>query len=116
LPWLILVVAGLLEIVWAVGLPSTAGFTRPWPSLLVFGANLASVALLAVATRSIPLGTAYAVWVGIGVIGTAAIAALWFGEALTPARAGFLLLIVVGIVGLEVTTPDVTSAAPSDPT
>lgn len=103
--WFSLFVAGLLEVVWAIGLKHTAGFTRPIPSLVTLGAMGASFYLLAVALRSLPLGTAYAVWVGIGAVGTAIAGIVLFEEAATPARLFSLGLVVAGIVGLKLATP-----------
>ena len=103
LAWVLLVVAGLLEVSWAVGLKYTHGFTRPLPSLLTAAGLFASVGLLAVAARSLPLGTAYAVWVGIGALGAALLGILLFREPVTPARLFFLGLLLVAIVGLKLT-------------
>ncbi|MGE0479646.1 MAG: quaternary ammonium compound efflux SMR transporter SugE [Phycisphaerae bacterium] len=99
--WAILVLAGLLEIGWAIGLKYTEGFSRLWPSVLTGGAIVASMYLLAVAARTIPIGTAYAVWVGIGAAGTAVLGVMLLKEPATPARAVFLTLLVVSIVGLK---------------
>ncbi len=99
--WSILFLAGLFEVVWAVGLKYTEGFTRLWPSVGTVAAMALSFYLLAVAMRSLPLGTAYAVWVGIGAIGTAILGIVLFNE---PASAGRLLslgLILAGIIGLK---------------
>jgi quaternary ammonium compound-resistance protein SugE len=101
--WFLLVIAGLLEVCWAVGLKYTNGFTRLVPSLLVGAAIAASMGLLALAARRLPIGTAYAVWVGIGVLGTVVAGALLFGEALTWPRALFLALLLVAVVGLKIT-------------
>ena len=103
MPWLILVVAGLLEIVWSLGLKYTAGFTRPVPSIITGAAIVGSMVLLARATATLPIGTAYAVWVGIGVVGAAIGGVVLFGEAVTLPRIGFLLLLVISIVGLKLT-------------
>ena len=100
--WLILFVAGLFEIGWAVGLKYTAGFTRPWPTAGTAVALLASMALLGVALRTLPLGTAYAVWTGIGTIGTAVLGMVLFREPATAIRLTCIGLIVAGIVGLKV--------------
>ncbi|HEX6052939.1 MAG TPA: quaternary ammonium compound efflux SMR transporter SugE [Gemmatimonadaceae bacterium] len=100
--WLILVVAGLFEVGWAVGLKYSEGFTRFWPSVGTSVAFVLSVWLLGVTLRTLPLGTAYAVWTGIGAIGTAIVGMLVFGEPATAARIACLGLIVVGIVGLKV--------------
>ncbi len=102
--WFILIVAGLLEVCWASALKSTAGFTRLWPTLF-FAVTLAgSMYLLSVAVKTLPVGTAYAVWVGIGAAGTAIFAMLFHGEAMTVARGIFLSLLIVSIVGLKMTT------------
>lgn len=103
--WLILITAGLLEVCWASSLKATAGFTRPGPTLF-FAATLAgSMYLLAVAARNLPIGTAYAVWVGIGAAGTALAGIVLHGEALSPARGLFLMMLLASIVGLKLTTP-----------
>jgi quaternary ammonium compound-resistance protein SugE len=103
--WFKLIVAGLLEVGWAVGLPYTHGFTRLWPSVLVIAGIAASLWLLSSATREIPIGTAYAVWVGIGATGAAILGVLVLHEALPPLRALFLALLVISIVGLKLTMP-----------
>ena len=100
--WLILFAAAALEIVWAVGLKSTAGFTRLWPSVGVIAAMAASMWLLALAARTLPIGTAYAVWTGIGAAGTAIVGMLVLKEPATVARLVCILLIVAGVVGLKV--------------
>jgi quaternary ammonium compound-resistance protein SugE len=99
--WLYLFVAGLLEIAWAVGLKYSAGWTRPLPSVLTLLAMALSFYLLALALRQIPLGTGYAVWTGIGAVGTALLGMLLFGEPRSAARLGCILLIVAGIAGLK---------------
>jgi quaternary ammonium compound-resistance protein SugE len=99
--WLWLVLAGVLEIVWAVGLKYTEGFTRLWPSVWTVVGMLASFALLSLALKSLPIGTAYAVWTGIGAAGTAGFGMLFLGESREPARLGCLALIGVGVVGLK---------------
>ena len=103
--WLILIVAGLFEIVWAVGLKYTEGFTRTVPTIVVVGAMCASVWLLAVALRTIPVGTGYAVWTGIGAVGTAIFGMILFNEPRDALRLGCILLIVAGIAGLKPATP-----------
>jgi quaternary ammonium compound-resistance protein SugE len=103
MPWLMLVIAGLLEVCWAVGLKYTDGFRRPFPSLLVVLAIAASMLLLALAARSLPIGTAYAVWVGIGALGAAVLGVVLFHEPVTAGRAVFLCLLLVSIIGLKVT-------------
>jgi quaternary ammonium compound-resistance protein SugE len=101
--WGILVVAGLFEIAWAVGLEYSEGFSKPVPSALTVLALAVSMLLLARAIESLPVGTAYAVWTGIGAVGTAILGVLLFDEPATLARAGFVGLIVAGIVGLHST-------------
>lgn len=103
--WLVLIVAGLLECVWAVGLKTSQGFTRLWPSVWTLAAMLASFALLAHAMKSLPLGIAYTVWVGIGAVGSVIAGAVLFGERLGLAQYACIGLIVVGIVGLKVAKP-----------
>jgi quaternary ammonium compound-resistance protein SugE len=99
--WFLLVLAGLLEIGWAIGLKYTAGFTRLVPSLLTLFSLLASVGLLGMALRTLPIGTAYAVWTGIGTVGTAIFGMVALGEPATAARVGCIGLIAVGILGLK---------------
>jgi quaternary ammonium compound-resistance protein SugE len=103
--WLILFVAGLMEVGWAVGLKYTNGFTRLWPSVWTVLAMVASLALLGLALRSLPLGTAYAVWTGIGSVGTVLVGIWLLGESTDPLRLGCIALIVAGIVGLKLVTP-----------
>ncbi|HEY7843099.1 MAG TPA: quaternary ammonium compound efflux SMR transporter SugE [Bradyrhizobium sp.] len=102
--WLVLVAAGLLEIGWAIGLKYTEGFTRLVPSVLTLAAMVASIILLGLALKSLPLGTAYAVWTGIGAVGTALLGIALFGEPATAARLASIGLIVAGIVGLKLVT------------
>ena len=104
MPWITLVLAGLLEIVWAVGLKFSHGFTRRWPSALTLAALAGSLALLAQSTRTLPLGTAYAVWVGIGSFGAAIAGIVLFREPVTAGRVVFLGLLLVAIVGLKLTS------------
>ncbi|RZO83745.1 MAG: quaternary ammonium compound efflux SMR transporter SugE [Oceanococcus sp.] len=99
--WFILLVAGLFEVVWAVGLKYTEGFTRPLPSLITLVAMGLSFYLLSMALRQLPLGTAYAVWVGVGAVGTAVVGILWLGESATPLKLVSLGLVVAGIAGLK---------------
>ena len=96
-----LVVSGMLETVWAAALAASKGFTRPWPSVLFGAGLLLSMAGLAYALRSIPVGTGYAVWVGIGAVGTAVYGMIWLREPVTLTRITFLLLIVAGVLGLR---------------
>ena len=99
--WFILFVAGLFEVGWAVGLKQTDGFTRPVPTVLTIMAIGVSIGLLGLATKSLPIGSAYAVWTGIGTIGTAVIGIIWLGESASPARMLCLALIIIGIIGLK---------------
>ncbi len=99
--WWVLFLAGLLEIGWAIGLKYTDGFTKLWPSLWTLAAMGLSFAFLSYALKTLPVGTAYAVWTGIGVVGTAILGILLFGEALSILRLVCILLIVTGIAGLR---------------
>ena len=99
--WLLLVVAGLLEVVWAIGLKYTAGFTRLVPSAITLAAMVGSVALLGLAMKWLPVGTAYAVWVGVGAVGTVILGIVLFGEPVNLVRMLSVALIVAGIVGLK---------------
>ncbi|MEJ2816636.1 MULTISPECIES: quaternary ammonium compound efflux SMR transporter SugE [unclassified Caulobacter] len=103
--WIILFVAGLFEIGWAVGLKFTEGFTRPIPTILTAISLVASMGLLGWAVKSLPLGTAYAVWTGVGAVGTAVVGILLFKEPATAGRLVCLALIVSGILGLKLFTP-----------
>lgn len=103
--WLLLIVAGLCEIVWAIGLKYAEGFTRFWPSVITVVAMLVSIVLLGYAMKSLPVGTSYAVWVGIGAVGTAVLGIVLLGESASPGRLASLALIVAGIVGLKLATP-----------
>jgi quaternary ammonium compound-resistance protein SugE len=103
--WIYLVIAGLLEVCWAIGLKYTEGFTRPLPSALTLAAMVGSVVLLGLAMKHLPVGTSYAVWVGIGAVGTAIGGMLLFGEAANAGRLLSLGLVVAGIVGLKLATP-----------
>lgn len=100
--WIWLVVAGVFEVVWAIGLKYTEGFTRVAPSAVTLVAMAASVYFLALAVRTIPIGTVYAVWTGIGAVGVAILGMVLFNEPRTMLRIGCILLIVAGIVGLKV--------------
>lgn len=100
--WIVLAFAGLLEIGWAVGLKYTHGFTRLVPSLLTVGSMALSLALLGLALRDLPLGTAYAIWTGIGTVGTAILGIMLFGDSVTAIRLTCIALIVSGIIGLKV--------------
>ena len=103
--WIVLVIAGLMEIGWAVGLKYTDGFTRPWPTAWTIIAMIASVALLAQALKVIPVGTGYAVWTGVGAVGTALLGMWLFGESRDAMRLVCIGLIVAGIAGLKFFSP-----------
>ena len=102
--WIVLFVAGLMEIGWAIGLKYTEGFTRLVPSVLTLACMTASILLLGLALKTLPIGTAYAVWTGIGAVGTAILGIALFGDPATVARLGCIGLIVAGIVGLKLVT------------
>lgn len=102
--WLLVLVSGLLEVGWAIGLKASHGMTRPWPTVLTIAGMLASFALLSIAVRSLPIGTAYAVWVGIGAVGTAILGIAVFHEEINAPRVICLGLVVAGIVGLKLTS------------
>ena len=102
--WTILFVAGLMEIGWAIGLKYTEGFSRLVPSVLTLGCMLASIVLLGLAVKTLPIGTAYAVWTGIGAVGTAILGIILFGDPATALRLACIGLIVSGIVGLKLVT------------
>jgi quaternary ammonium compound-resistance protein SugE len=103
--WIYLLIAGLFEIVWALGMKKAEGFTRLWPSVWTIAAMIVSFVLLGLAVKSLPVGTAYAVWTGIGAAGTAAFGILIYNESLSPARVGCILLIVSGTLGLKLLAP-----------
>lgn len=103
--WFILVVAGLFEIGWAVGLKYTEGFTRIWPTVGTVLSMIISLALLGIAMKSLPVGTAYAIWVGVGAVGTAILGIVLLGEPANLFRVASLGLIVAGLVGLKLATP-----------
>lgn len=102
--WVMLTAAGLLEIGWAVGLKYTDGFTRPGPTVATVAAMVASMALLGLAIRTLPVGTAYAVWTGIGTVGTVLLGMFLLGESAHPIRLLFIAMIVAGIIGLKLVT------------
>jgi quaternary ammonium compound-resistance protein SugE len=103
--WIILVTAGLLEVGWAIGLKYTQGFTRLWPTVGTVLAMILSMWLLGVAAKSLPVGTAYTVWVGIGAVGTVVLGIVLLGESANVARLVSVALIIVGVVGLKLATP-----------
>jgi quaternary ammonium compound-resistance protein SugE len=102
--WFILIVAGLFEVGWALGLKYTDGFTRPWPTLWTVAAMVISLGLLGVALKSLPVGTAYAIWVGVGAAGTTLAGMLLFGDSMSVARLVSLALLLAGIAGLKLTS------------
>ncbi|SEL21523.1 quaternary ammonium compound-resistance protein SugE [Bosea lupini] len=99
--WLLLTGAGLLEIVWAIALKQAGGFTRFWPSLIGIVSAIVSFVMLSLALKQLPVGTAYAVWVGIGALGVAIAGIVALGESASPARLGLLALILIGVIGLK---------------
>jgi quaternary ammonium compound-resistance protein SugE len=103
--WVILVVAGLCEVGWAIGLKYTEGFSRLWPTVGTVLAMVISIVLLGIAMKSLPVGTAYSVWVGIGAVGTVVLGIVLFGESADAARLISLALIICGIIGLKLSTP-----------
>ena len=103
--WMLLLLAGVLEVVWAIGLKYSEGFTKPWASVVTIVALIASVDLLAEAARTLPIGTAYAVWTGIGAVGAALLGMMLFAESASLMRVACIALIVAGIVGLKLLTP-----------
>lgn len=102
--WLILIVAGLLEIGWAIGLKYTEGFTRLWPSVGTLVSMAISLGLLGIAMKTLPVGTAYAVWVGIGTVGTVILGIVLLGDSINPMRLLSICLIIAGIIGLKLST------------
>lgn len=105
MPWIILVIAGLFEIGWAIGLKYSDGFTRLWPTIGTIAAMAVSLGLLGIAMKSLPVGTAYAVWVGVGAVGTVILGIVLFDEPLNALRVGSVALIIAGLVGLKLATP-----------
>lgn len=103
--WILLVLAGLFEVGWAIGLKYSHGFTRLWPSVATVLAMAVSLGLLGLAMKSLPVGTAYAIWVGVGAVGTVILGIVLFGEPVNALRVVSVLLIVAGLVGLKLTTP-----------
>jgi quaternary ammonium compound-resistance protein SugE len=104
--WVYLFIAGIFETAWAIGLKYSAGFTRLGPSLFTAGTMIISIYLLALALRTLPVGTGYAIWTGIGAVGTAILGILLFHESRDPARLFCIALIVAGIIGLKLTSPE----------
>lgn len=106
LAWVTLFIAGLFEVGWAIGLKYTDGFTRVWPTLLTLASMIVSLGLLGLALKTLPVGTAYAVWTGVGTVGTAILGIILFGESTAALRLGCIGLIIAGILGLKLVTPD----------
>ncbi|SFE03667.1 quaternary ammonium compound efflux SMR transporter SugE [Nitrosomonas sp. Nm166] len=104
--WVILVTAGLFEVVWAIGLKYTEGFTRLWPTLGTILAIIISLWLLGIAMKSLPVGTAYSIWVGVGAVGTVILGIVLFDEPANAARLVSIALIIAGVIGLKLATPD----------
>ena len=102
--WIVLVIAGLFEVGWAIGLKYTEGFTKPWPTVATVLSMIASLWLLGIAMKSLPVGTAYGVWVGVGAVGTVVLGIALLGEPANPARLLSVGLIVAGIVGLKLSS------------
>jgi quaternary ammonium compound-resistance protein SugE len=101
MPWILLALAGLFEIGWAIGLKYTDGFTKPLPTALTAGSMVISIVLLGLAVKTLPIGTAYAIWTGIGTVGTVMLGIFLFAEPVTAVRMGCITLIVTGILGLK---------------
>lgn len=100
--WLILFIAGLFEVAWAIGLKYTEGFSKLWPSIFTVACMVISMGLLAYSVKHLPVGTAYAIWTGIGAVGTAVLGIILFGESKELVRIFFIMLIIIGIVGLKI--------------
>ena len=111
MPWIILVLAGFFEIGWAIGLKYTDGFTKLWPTIGTVASMIVSLGLLGIAMKDLPLGTAYAVWVGVGAVGTAILGIVLLGEPANAGRMISLALIIAGIIGLKLATPTPTPLA-----
>jgi len=104
--WIILVIAGLFEVGWAIGLKYTEGFTRLWPTVWTVAAMIVSLWLLGIAMKSLPVGTAYSIWVGVGAVGTVLLGILLLGESANAARLVSVAFIIAGTVGLKLATPN----------
>ena len=104
--WITLFIAGLFEVGWAIGLKYTDGFTRLWPTLLTLASMIVSLWLLGLALKTLPVGTAYAIWTGVGTVGTAILGMILFGESTAALRLACIALIVAGILGLKLVTPE----------
>ena len=104
MPWIYLALAGLFEVVWAIGLKYTDGFSRLWPSVVTVSAMTVSIVLLAMAVKTLPIGTAYAIWTGIGAVGAVILGIVLFGDSASPMRLACVGLVVLGMVGLKLTS------------
>ncbi|HPS64604.1 MAG TPA: quaternary ammonium compound efflux SMR transporter SugE [Ignavibacteria bacterium] len=104
--WFYLIIAGLFEVTWAIGLKMTDGWSKLFPSIFTVIFMIASFAMLSLALKQLPIGTAYAVWTGIGAAGTALIAMIFLGESVSVSKIIFLGLIIIGIIGLKLTSPE----------
>lgn len=104
MPWIYLALAGLFEVIWAIGLKYTEGFSRLWPSVITVSAMTASIILLAMAVKTLPIGTAYAIWTGIGAVGAVILGMVLFGDSASPLRLACVGLVLAGIVGLKLTS------------
>lgn len=102
--WIYLIIAGFLEVAWAAGLKQSEGFSKLWPSVFTIVTSTASFGLLAVAMKQLPLGTAYAIWTGIGAVGAFIFGIIYLGEAITPARVASAALVVIGLIGLKLSS------------
>ena len=102
--WIYLIIAGIFEVIWAMGLKYSHGFTKLYPSLITLGSMVISFYLLSLATKTLPIGTAYAIWTGIGALGAVLLGIILFHEPLNFLRIGFLCFILVGIIGLKITS------------
>lgn len=109
--WFYLIIAGLLETTWTIGLKYSAGFTKLTPTLITASSVIASMWLLGIAARTLPIGTAYSVWVGIGALGATILGALLFDEPISPLRAVFVAMLLAAIVGLKLTSVDATAVS-----
>ena len=105
MPWIILVLAGLFEVGWAIGLKYTDGFTKLWPTVGTVGAMVISLGLLGIAMKSLPVGTAYAIWVGVGAVGTVILGIVLFHEPMNALRMVSVGLIIAGLIGLKLASP-----------
>lgn len=105
MPWIILILAGLFEVGWAIGLKYTDGFTKLWPTVGTVAAMAVSLGLLGIAMKSLPVGTAYAIWVGVGAVGTVILGIVLFQEPVNALRLASVGLIIAGLVGLKLATP-----------